>query len=183
MDAEPVTPVTPATPVSPVTPVTPLQSALAPVRSAWTGLSLRDRRAALLAAAVLGLFLVWSVAVQPAWRTLALAPAELDAVDAQLQGMQRLASEAGDLRATPPVPLEQATAALQAATARLGAQAKLSMQGERAVLTLTDVGTSALAGWLSEARAGARARPVEATLNRGPQGYNGTLVLSLGAGS
>jgi general secretion pathway protein M len=172
-----------AEPLSPSTPPTPWQSALAPLRSAWMGLSLRDRRAALLAAAVLGLFLVWTLAVQPAWRTLASAPAELDAVDAQLQGMQRLAAEATELRATPPVPLEQATAALQAATARLGDQAKLSMQGERAVLTLTGVGTSAFVGWLAEARAGARARPVEATLNRGPQGYNGTLVLSLGGGS
>ncbi len=159
---------------------TPLQSALAPLRSAWTGLSLRDRRAAALAGAVLGLFLLWVWAVQPAWRTLASAPAQLDAVDAQLQGMQRLAAEATELRATPPVPLDQATAALQAATARLGDQAKLAMQGERAVLTLTGVGTSALSGWLAEARAGARARPVEATLSRGPQGYNGTLVLSLG---
>jgi general secretion pathway protein M len=153
---------------------------LAPLRSAWRGLSGRDRRAALLAASVLGLFLVWTLAVQPAWRILASAPAELDAVDAQLQVMQRLAAEATELRATPPVPLEQATAALQGATARLGDQAKLSMQGERAVLTLTGVGTSALSQWLAEARAGARARPVEATLTRGPQGYNGTLVLSLG---
>ena len=177
MDAQPVNP------VAPMTAVTPLRAALAPLRSAWSALSFRDRRAAALAAAVLGLFLVWSVAVQPAWHTLSRAPAELDAVDAQLQGMQRLASEAGELRATPPVPLAQATAALQVATARLGDQGKLSMQGERAVLTLTGVGTSALAGWLSEARAGARARPVEATLNRGPQGYNGTLVLSLGGGS
>jgi general secretion pathway protein M len=172
-----------AEPQSALTPPTPLQSALAPVRSAWMGLSPRDRRAALLAALVLALFLVWTLAVQPAWRTLASAPAELDAVDAQLQVMQRLAAEATELRATPPVPLEQATAALQAATARLGDQAKLSMQGERAVLTLTAVGTSAFTGWLAEARAGARARPVEATLNRGPQGYNGTLVLSLGGGS
>jgi general secretion pathway protein M len=159
------------------------QSALAPLRSAWLGLSQRDRRAALLAATVLGLFIVWSAAVQPAWRTLSRAPAELDAVDAQLQAMQRLAAEATELRAMPAVPLQQATAALQAATVRLGDQGKLSMQGDRAVLTLTGIGTSALRLWLAEARAGARARPVEATLNRGPQGYNGTLVLSLGGGA
>jgi general secretion pathway protein M len=162
--------------------MTPLQSALAPLRQSWNALTLRDRRAALLAAAVLGLFLVWTVAVQPAWRTLASAPAELDAVDSQLQAMQRLAAEAGELRATPPLPLDQASAALQAATVRLGDQGKLALQGDRAVLTLTGVGTSALSLWLAEARAGARARPVEATLNRGPQGYNGTLVLSLGGG-
>jgi general secretion pathway protein M len=161
---------------------TPLRAALAPLRSAWQGLSARDRRAALLAATVLGLFLVWTLAVQPAWQTLARAPAELDAVDVQLQTMQRLAAEASELRATPTVTLEQATAALQTATARLGDQAKLVLQGERAVLTLTGVGSGGLQQWLTEARAGARARPVEATLTRGPQGYNGTLVLSLGGG-
>jgi general secretion pathway protein M len=158
----------------------PLAAALLPLRRAWQGLSARDRRAALLAATVLGLFIIWTLAVQPAWRTLASAPAELEAVEAQLQTMQRLATEATELRATPPVPLEQATAALQGATARLGDQAKLVLQGERAVLTLTGVGGGALTQWLVEARAGARARPVDATLTRGPQGYNGTLVLSLG---
>ncbi len=158
-------------------------SALVPVQKAWLGLSQRDRRGVLLAAAVLGLFIVWRVGVQPAWRTLGVAPAEIDAVEVQLQAMQRLAAEATALRAMPAVPLEQATAALQAATARLGDQAKLSVQGDRAVLTLTGIGTGALQLWLTEARAGARARPVEATLNRGPQGYNGTLVLSLGGGA
>jgi general secretion pathway protein M len=37
--------------------------------------------------------------------------------------------------------------------------------------------------WLAEARAGARARPVEAQLSRGALGFNGSVVLSLGGGS
>jgi general secretion pathway protein M len=37
-----------------------------------------------------------------------------------------------------------------------------------------------LQGWLGEVRSAARARPVEAQLTRGPKGYAGTLVLTLG---
>ena len=37
--------------------------------------------------------------------------------------------------------------------------------------------------WLTEVRAGARARPVEANLTRGAEGFNGTLVVALGSGS
>jgi general secretion pathway protein M len=123
------------------------------------------------------------LAVQPAWRTLRAAPAQLDALDAQLQGMQRLAGEAKELRGMPPVNVAQAMTALKAASDRLGDKAKLSVQGERAVLTLTAVGTEQLRGWLAEARSGARARPVEATLTRGPVGYSGSIVVAIGSAS
>jgi general secretion pathway protein M len=53
------------------------------------------------------------------------------------------------------------------------------LQGDRAVLTLKDVGTGALNDWLAEARSGARARPLEVTLSRVAQGYSGTLVVAL----
>ena len=129
---------------------------------------------------VLGFFLLWTLAVQPALRTLQRAPAELDRLDLQLQTMQSLATESAELRAAPPVAPDQAAAALQAATERLGERGKLSLQGDRAVLTLNGVATSALQGWMAEARSGARARPVEANLLRGAAGLSGTVVLSLG---
>jgi general secretion pathway protein M len=158
-----------------------LQAALAPLAERWRALTPRDRNMLALAAAVLGLFLLWTLAMQPALRTLSTAPAELDALDVELQAMQRLATESTVLRAAPPVTTAQATAALQAATQVLGEQGKLSLQGERAVLTLTGVGTAALGEWLAAARAGARARPVEATFTRAAQGYNGTLVVAIGS--
>jgi general secretion pathway protein M len=154
--------------------------ALAPLRQWWQALPLRERRLALLAAGVLALFVLWLVALQPALATLRSAPAELDVLDLQLQTMQRLAAEAGELRTAPPVNPEQAVAALNAATERLGDKGRLTMQGERAVLTLTGADTGALRDWLAEARSGARARPVEANLTRGNQGYSGSLVLTLG---
>ena len=69
----------------------------------------------------------------------------------------------------------------RSATERLGAQGKLLLQGDRATLTLTGVDPEALRTWLSEARSGARARPVDAQLQRGAAGYSGTLSLTLGA--
>ena len=41
----------------------------AAARVRWQSLAVRERRLALAGAAVLGLYLVWAVAVQPAWRT------------------------------------------------------------------------------------------------------------------
>ena len=155
-------------------------SALAPVRQWWRALPGRERRLLLLAGAVLGLALLWWLALAPALRTLRSAPAEIEAAEAQLRTMQRLAAETTELRNTPPVNSEQAAAALRAATERLGEQAKLSLQGDRAVLTLNGVATSQLRDWLAEARSGARARPVEASLLRGGNGFSGTLVVAIG---
>jgi general secretion pathway protein M len=149
----------------------------------WQTLGARDRRLLLVGAALLGLYLVWAVAVQPAWRTIDRAAAERDRLDSQWQTMQRLAEEAKDLRTATPVSQPQAVAALQAATARLGSAGRLVVQGDRAVLTLSGVGTGALRDWLAEARSGARARPLEANLTRAAQGYSGTLVVVLGGGA
>ena len=105
------------------------QGSLAPLRAWWRTLPSRDRSLAVLGAAVLVAFLLWVLAVQPALQTLRRAPAELDMLDGQLQTMQRLAAEAAQLRATPPVNGEQAGAALKAATERLGDKARISLQG------------------------------------------------------
>jgi general secretion pathway protein M len=159
------------------------RSGLRDLQGRWAALAPRERRLVSLAGTVLGAFLVWSLAIAPAWRTLQTAPARLDAQQHQAQQMQLLAGEAVALRAVAPVPLDQAQAALTAATERLGPPNKLSLQGERALLTLKGVNGAALAAWLAEARAGARARVVEATLTMtGPGVYDGSLTLALGAG-
>lgn len=149
-------------------------------RAWWHALALRERRLVLAAATLLGLSLTWALAVQPAWRTIDRAAADRNTLESQWQTMQRLAAEAQQLRAAPPVDRAQALAALEAAAARLGTAGRLTLQGDRAVLTLNGVGTGGLRDWLAEARSGARARPVEASLMRGAQGYSGTLVLAIG---
>ncbi len=146
----------------------------------WRARDARERRMLGLGAWLLGGFLVWSLAIAPAWRTLRSAPAQIEALESRLQAMQRLADEAAVLRATPPLPPAQAAAALKAASERLGGQARLSLQGDRAVLTLSGVAPDALRNFLAEARAGARARPIELSLTRGAGGYSGQVVVALG---
>ena len=158
----------------------PLNRALAPVRSWWRALPARERTLLAVAAGVVGLYLLWVLALQPALRTERLAPRELATLEAQTLAMQSLAAEATELRAAPPVSRDQAHAALKAATERLGDAGKLSLQGDRAVLTVTNAGTAALRDWLAEARAGARARPLEASLSRAASGYSGTVVVAVG---
>lgn len=151
------------------------------VRRAWTTQSARDQRMLKLVAAVLGLFLLWSLAIAPAWRTLATLPAQRDAQDAQWQQMQALAGQAQALRGAAPVNNEQAQAALNAATARLGSAGKLSLQGQRALLSLKGANADQLRNWLAESRAGARARVVEATLTQTAPGvFDGSLTVALG---
>ena len=137
-----------------------------------------------MAFSALALVVVWLLFVQPAWRTAREAPAQLDSLDAQLQQLQRLAAESQALKGAAPVTSAQAGLALKAATDRLGDKGRLTLLGDRATLTLTGVNTEGLRSWLQEARSAARVRPLEAQLTRGAQGYNGTIVVSLGtAGS
>ena len=160
----------------------PLTQARATARARWAALAERERRLVLIAALVLGTGLLWAVGLAPALRTLAVAPAQLALGEARAQQMQALANEAKALRAVAPVPMAQAQAALSAATGRLGEVAKLSLQGERAVVALKGISGAQLAAWLGEARAGARARVVEASLNQTTPGlYDGSLTLALGS--
>jgi general secretion pathway protein M len=150
---------------------------------AWSERSERERRMVLIAGVVLGAYLLW-LAIVPAWRTLRTVPAKQAVLEAQWQGMQRLAAEAQALRATPPLPPEQARAALQGSAERFGEAARLVMQGDRAILTVTGLPAEQLTAWLAEVRINARARVIESQLQRTPQGsYAGTVVLVLGAPS
>lgn len=153
------------------------------LRRWWSALAVREQRLLGLAAALIGLFLLWVLALAPALHTLRTVPPLLAAGEGQLRVMQSLASEAVALRAFAPVPLAQAQQALSAASERLGEGAKLSLQGERALLTVKSLSGEQLKGWLAEARAGARARVVEASLSQTSPGlYDGSLTLALGSG-
>ncbi len=155
---------------------------MAPIRAWWLTLALRERRLLVAGLLIVAAALLWMLALAPALRTLRTAPVTLQSLDRQWQGMQVQADETQRLRAIPPVSREQAAVALKAAADRLGAKAKLTMQGERAVLTVTALEPSTLEPWLAEVRAGARASPLELNLVRSGNGYSGTLVLALGAG-
>lgn len=159
-------------------------AALSPAKQRWAALTPRDRALSALAAAVLVAYLVWAVAVSPALSTLRRAPVQLAALQAQEQQMLAQAQAAKSLRAVAPVAPAMSTQALQSATARLGPQARLTLQGDRAVLTLQAAPVPQLVAWLAEIRAGARARVTEAALTQaGPGAYSGSITLAIGGGS
>ncbi len=158
----------------------PLASAAHRVKTRWHTLAAREKTAFQAVAAVLVVFLIFSVGLRPAWRVIQTAPQQLDRLDADLQTMSRLAAESQSLRQLPPVSAVQAADVLTAATNRLGANARLALVGNRATLTLTGIPGDALSAWLREARSAARARPEDAQLMRNPQGYAGTITMSFG---
>ena len=147
----------------------------------YSKLDPRERQMVVIIVLALGFLIVWLLLVRPAWKTLDDAPALREQADMQLLQMQAVTNEAKQLRALPPVPTSVAEQVLKAATDSLGGKAKLSMQNDRAVLSLTGATGEDLRKWLMQARGGARARPVEANLQRAGDGYNGTVVVSIGA--
>jgi len=162
---------------------TTLPPALATLRQQtdawWRSRARRERQALGAVTLVLVAFAVWSLLVQPALRSLRAAPEQLDRLEAQMQQVQRVAAESTALRAIAPVAATQAGIALKSAADRLGDRGRLVLQGDRATLTLSGASPEALRAFLLEARNGARARPIEAQLQRGPQGYSGTLSVAL----
>jgi general secretion pathway protein M len=151
----------------------------APWRQRWQALSQRERRIALTLIWAVALVLLWFVAVAPALRSVRTAPARLDELDAQLQQMQRLATETAALRALPPVGGLQSQSALKAATDALGPAARLTLGGDRATISFTNATGTQVRDWLAEVRSAARVRPIEANLTRGPQGYSGSVIVQM----
>ena len=147
----------------------------------WQALSARERLSASLALWALAALLVWWIALAPALNTLRKVPAQRAVLDTQLATMRRQAAEAQALRGQPTIQLAQAHAALTAATDRLGSHARLVLMGDRATVTFTGIEGPALLAWLAEVRSAARARPLEAQLQRLGKAYDGTLSLSLSA--
>ena len=147
----------------------------------YVRLDARERQMVLVIGGLLAFLVVWLVFVRPAWKTLDDAPALRAQADAQLLQMQAIANEARQLRALPPVPPSVAEQVLKSATDELGGKAKITVQGDRATLSVTGINGEDLRKWLIQARGGARARPVEANLVRAGDGYNGTLVVSIGS--
>ena len=151
------------------------------LRARYAKLDARERQMVLFIGGALTFLVVWLLLVRPAWTTLDDAPAMRAQADAQLLQMQSIANEAKQLRALPPVSPSVAEQVLKSATENLGGKAKFSMQGDRGTLNVTGINGEDLRTWLIQARGGARARPVEASLQRAGDGYNGTLVVTIGS--
>jgi len=150
-------------------------------RQAWQQLNPRERVAVGVAACALGFALLFGVGLRPAWITLQQGPQKLARLEADLQRVQQAALEAQALRQQAPVSAVDARTALEAATQRLGPQAKVTPQGDQVLVNLQDVDAKLLLPWLGEVRRAARMAPVSVQLQRQGERYSGSVLLAAGA--
>lgn len=147
----------------------------------WNQLARRERRLVVLALVLVGLATLWLALLRPALRILRDAPAQHQALDAQLQTMLQLQAQARGLQQQAPLSLADAQRAVNQATRQvLGSTAQISPNANRVTVTLQGATPEALALWLSQVRANARITPLEAHLTRQTQAngvrWSGTVV-------
>lgn len=147
-----------------------LQAVAAPLRAsliaAWAQRSARERQLLSLAAVVLALAAVWRIALAPALQTWHEAPARQAALDRQSAQMRQLKAQAQSLKKPSAISRADAVQWLERNLSGLGADAKLSLQGERATVSLQAAPADGLAPWLQQAREHAQALPVQAQLRQ-----------------
>jgi len=158
-----------------------LRGALAPVQARWAQASAGEQRLARAMGLVLALALVWFVALQPALSTLRSAQTQGPQLRAQLQTMRQLQAQAQALQAQAraQTPESKPSDLMEAALATLGGKARLSLNGDRATVSLEGSDADALAQWLAQVRLNVRARALELHLTQSQGLWRGTIVLQL----
>lgn len=158
----------------------------APLKARWAALAPRERLGMTLAAWVLGLGGLWWWGLSPALTTLRSADVQRVALEQQWQSLRALQAEARNLQAQPRMASSDALRALEASLKqRLPGTAQLNVIGDRATVTLKASPADAVAQWLAQARANARALPIEARLTRSAATagagatWDGSIVLRL----
>jgi general secretion pathway protein M len=135
----------------------------------WPELEPQEQRMVLIGAALVGLALVWWVALSPALSTLSSATDEHAQLDAQLQQMTKLQTQAKTLLSQPRASREDALRGLETSVRQsLGPNAQLQPAGagENVTISLRAAPADALAQWFTQARSNARAVPREVHLTR-----------------
>ena len=142
------------------------RQALAPLQQAWKQRSPREQQLLAWCAVLVLLASVWGLALAPALRIWQEAPERQARLDAQSQNMRQLQAQALDLQKPRAVPRNEAALWLEKSLTELGPNAKISLQGEHATLSVEAVPPEALARWLSQARESAQALPIQAQLQQ-----------------
>lgn len=153
------------------------------LRARWAALAPRERMLVAVAAGLVGLALLWWVALAPAIATLRSAETQHRALDAQLQQMRRLQAQAKTMQGQPRRSRQEVMRQLEASIQQqLGTSARYSIAGDRVTVTLANTPAAAVSQWLATVRSNARAIPGEARLTRNPSGaWDGTVNLTLPA--
>jgi len=138
----------------------------------WQALPPRDRLALLAGAAVLGLLLLFMLAVRPAWQTLRTAPAQLARAEHDLQQMRQQAAEAAALRQAGPASTWSREQRLRQIESLLppvfGATARLQVQGDSVTLNLENASADQIAQGMALLRRQLHLLPQASRLQRLP---------------
>ena len=125
------------------------------MREWWTGLSQRERIAALIAAAFVALAVLYSVAIEPAWRTRARLGAELPRLRAEAAELDALAAEAKKLkartRALESPEQTKATLTKLLAEKSIASAAIRDGEGERLLVSVRRAEAASWLAWLKDA--------------------------------
>jgi general secretion pathway protein M len=149
----------------------------------WNKLARREKSALGIAAAVLGVLLLWMLLLAPGLQTLQKAGAKHQVLDDQLQHMLHLQATAIALQSQPKTSRQNLVNSLQSTLAPLGSSVQLQMAGAQLTLTLKQVPAAVLADWLIQSRNTTQMQPTEIRLTRNAAmtapAWDGTLVYSL----
>lgn len=163
----------------------PMQPAVLAQR--WRALAARERAGLVLAAVLVAGAMLWWLGVAPALQALRTAKAVSPALDAQLQSMQSLATEASSLNAQRKLSYDETLKALELSMKTLGSGATLAVTEARATVNIRSTSGDALASWLAQVRSNARLVPAELRLKKttaaadSAVSWDGSVVFSLGS--
>ncbi|HUR88476.1 MAG TPA: type II secretion system protein GspM [Ramlibacter sp.] len=158
-----------------------MNAQLQALRARFNGLAAREKLMVIAAAVVIALALAWLIAIGPALSTLGTAEQQRRSIDAQLQRMATMRTQAQAMQSQPKQSRDEAMRQLeQSVQQRLGTSGRVMIAGDRVTVTLTGTQADALAQWLAQARTAAHSLPGEAHLTRNASGlWEGNIVLIL----
>ena len=153
----------------------------------WRGLAMRERRLVGLTALLVGLALVWWIALAPAIATLRYARTQLPKLETGQLQMQALKAEAQALAGQPRLLPPEVRRLLETSISQtLGTTAHMQITTDRATIMLKNVTPEMLASWLVQVRANTRLVPLEVRLTRSTGGsaanslgWDGSVTLQL----
>jgi general secretion pathway protein M len=146
----------------------------------WRQRATREQRLLGAAATLLVLALLWVLALAPALKTLRQHDARAAQLQATLSHMQGLEAQAKLLQGRSSMGGAAAQQALQTHTVSLlGKQADIAARNGGASVTLRSVSPQALGRWLATVRTEAHVQVLQSRLQRGAEGWSGSLQLRL----
>lgn len=155
-----------------------------PLLERWHRLAPSEKAGLRLVGAVVTAALLWLVLLAPALHTLKKAGTQRQALQRQLERMQRLQSQALALQSRPRVSPDTQVRTLELSLKPLGEAAQLQVSGSQAIVTLQQIPATALAQWLQQIQTSARMQPSMARLSRNAPAasWSGTVTFSLPTG-